>query len=214
MAVLKVLTYGDETLRTPSKDVHKVSAKIQKVVDDLFDTMYSYNNGVGLAAPQIGYNYRIFVLDTAVDGESPRPVAFINPRIIKKWGAINSFEGCLSFPEVYTYIRRYENVIVRAKDRKGRMFTVEANNGSLLSRAIQHEYDHLEGILFIDHSRNRPETDKLLKEKGLPQINPGYLLEEKELEEKIREKERTGSKNEDSISRDTPDCCEIPRIPD
>ncbi len=214
MAVLKVLKYGDEILRTPCKEVHKVSSKILKIVDDLFDTMYSFDNGVGMAAPQIGYNYRIFVLDTAEEGEPRCPVAFINPKIIKKWGAINSFEGCLSFPEVYTYVRRYENVIVRAKDRKGRMFTIEAKNGSLLARAIQHETDHLDGVVFVDHARNRLETDHLLTEKGLPQIDPDYLQEEAELEKEIIEKERNSSKNEDSVSRDTPDCCEIPRASD
>lgn len=212
MAVLKVLTYGDEVLRTPCKEVHKVSSKIQKIVDDLFDTMYSYNNGVGLAAPQIGYNYRIFVLDTSAEDEPRQPVAFINPKIIKKCGAINSFEGCLSFPEVYTYVRRYENVIVKAKDTKGRAFTLEGKNGSLLSRAIQHECDHLDGVLFVDHSRNRFETDKILTEQGLPQINPDYLMEEEDLENEIIQREKKGDEN--SVSGDTPDCCEIPRASD
>ena len=207
MTVLKILTYGDEILRTPSKEVHKVSAKIHKIVDDLFDTMYSYNNGIGLAAPQIGYNYRIFVLDLAMDNEPPCPIVFINPKIIKKWGAIDSFEGCLSFPDIYTHVRRYESVIIRAKDRKGRLFTLEAKDGSLLSRAIQHEYDHLEGTLFVDHARNRFETDHLLAEKGLPQIDSEYLIEESELEQEIIEKQRNSDKNEDSVSRNPADCC-------
>ncbi|OGI03459.1 MAG: peptide deformylase [Candidatus Melainabacteria bacterium GWF2_37_15] len=207
MTVLKILTYGNEVLRTPSKEVHKVSVKIQKIVDDLFDTMYSYDNGIGLAAPQIGYNYRIFVLDLAKDGEPPNPAVFINPKIIKKWGALSSFEGCLSFPDVYTYVRRYENIIVKAQNLKGRSFTLEAKNGSLLSRAIQHEYDHLEGILFVDHARSRFETDKLLAEKGLPQINSDYLMEEEELEKEILEKGSNSIQNEDNIPRDTPNCC-------
>jgi peptide deformylase len=188
MAVLKVVTYGNEILRTSSKEVHKISAKIQKLIDDMFDTMYA-NNGVGLAAPQVGFNYRLFVIDDSGEKESPRPIVFINPKIVKKCGAVNSFEGCLSFPEVFINVRRCESVIIRAKDRKGKPFTFEANCGSLLARAIQHEYDHLEGNLFIDHTRNRFETENILAEKGLPSIEPEKLLDEPELEEKIQEYE-------------------------
>lgn len=195
MTALKVIKYGDEILRTPSKEVHKVSAKIQKLIDDMFDTMYM-NNGVGLAAPQVGYDYRLFIIDDAGEKEPPRPKVFINPKIVKKWGAVCSYEGCLSFPEVFINVRRYESVIVRAKDRKGRPFTLEAKCGTLLARAIQHEYDHLEGNLFIDHTRNRFETDKILEEKGLPAIQPERLLEEVELENQILESEIKNPKTE------------------
>ena len=188
MTVLKVITYGNNILRTPSKEVHKISAKIQKLIDDMFDTMYS-NSGVGLAAPQVGLNYRIFVLDDSGEKEQPKPQVFINPKIIKKQGAVNSYEGCLSFPDVYINVRRCENVVIKAKDIKGRPFTIEATGGTLLARAIQHEYDHLEGNLFIDHARNRFETEKELEEKGLPALEAERLLDEKELEEKIQEKE-------------------------
>lgn len=195
MTVLKVITYGNNILRTPSKEVHKVSAKIQKLIDDMFDTMYAYD-GVGLAAPQVGFNYRVFIIDDAGEKENPKPKVFINPKIIKKNGAINSYEGCLSFPDVYTNVRRCENVVIRAKDIKGRLFTLEAECGSLLARAIQHEYDHLEGKLFIDHSRNRFETEKVLEEKGLPGIEVEKLLDEQELEEKIQENEIKNSQAE------------------
>jgi len=188
MAVLKVITYGNEVLRTPSKEVHKISVKIQKLIDDMFDTMYA-NNGVGLAAPQVGLNYRLFIIDDSVENEHPRPKVFINPKIVKKSGAVNSLEGCLSFPDVWINVRRCENVIVRAKDIKGHLFTLEVKGGTLLARAVQHEYDHLEGNLFIDHTRNRFETEKILQEKGLPSIQPEKLLEEPELEEQIQEAE-------------------------
>ena len=188
MAVLKVITYGNNILRTPSKEVLKISAKIQKLVDDMFDTMYA-NNGVGLAAPQVGFNYKIFVIDDSGEEEIPRPKVFINPRIVKKDGAVNSYEGCLSFPEVYINVRRCENIVIKAKDIKGRPFTVEAKGGSLLARAIQHENDHLEGNLFIDHTRNRFETENILQEKGLPSIEAEKLLDEQELEEKIQKHE-------------------------
>ena len=87
MAVKKVLQYGEKTLREPSKEVHKVSRKIQELVQDLLDTMYA-KNGVGLAAPQIGVNYRVFVVDVSANNEPLNPIVFINPKIIKKSGAV------------------------------------------------------------------------------------------------------------------------------
>lgn len=189
MTVQRIVIYGEESLRQPSKEVHKVSSKIQKLVDDLYDTMYAYN-GVGLAAPQIGVNYRVVVIDTAIENEPPNPVVLINPKIVKKWGAMSSYEGCLSFPDAYIKVRRYENAIVRARDIKGRSFTIEGNNGSLLAKALQHETDHLDGVLFVDRARNRFETDQILTEKGLPSIDPNLLIEEPELEAKIQENER------------------------
>ncbi len=184
MAVKKIVKYGTPSLREKSKEVHKISKKIQILVEDLYDTLYALN-GVGLAAPQIGENLRVFVIDTGTDPKTMNPITFINPKILKKEGAINSYEGCLSFPDAYTNVRRYKYVKVKALDIKGRPFIIEADEGSLLARAIQHEFDHLEGILFIDHCRNRFEADKILIEKGLNPIDSNYLLEEKELEEEI-----------------------------
>ena len=120
------------------------------------------------------------------DPKTMNPITFINPKIIKKEGAVNSYEGCLSFPEAYTNVRRYSYVKVKALDIKGRPFILEAKEGTLLARAIQHEFDHLDGVLFIDHCRNRFDADKILTEKGLPPIDAKYLLEEKELEEEIQ----------------------------
>ena len=184
MAVKKIVKYGTPSLREKSKEVHKISKKIQILVEDLYDTLYALN-GVGLAAPQIGENLRVFVIDTGTDPKTMNPITFINPKILKKEGAINSYEGCLSFPDAYSNVRRYKYVKVKALDIKGRPFIIEADEGSLLARAIQHEFDHLEGILFIDHCRNRFEADKILIEKGLNPIDSNYLLEEKELEEEI-----------------------------
>jgi len=181
MAVLKILKYGDKVLRTKSKEIHKVSSKIQKLIDDMIDTMYA-QNGVGLAAPQVGENIRLFIIDVSTDEKVFDPVVFINPKIIKKSGAISSNEGCLSFPDVYTDVRRYSNITVKALDSKGRSFITEAKDGSLLARALQHENDHLDGVLFIDHARNRFETDEALKKKGLNTIDPEFLLEEFGLE--------------------------------
>jgi len=185
MAIKKILTYGDKILREKSKDVHKVSRKILDIVKDLLDTMYS-QNGVGLAASQIGESYRVFVIDTSTGDEALNPIVFINPKIIKKSGAVISHEGCLSFPEAYTDVRRYSNVMIKALDENGRAFVLEAKDGSLLARAIQHEFDHLDGILFIDHARNRFDVEQELAKRHLPQLEIDKLLEEPELEDAIK----------------------------
>ena len=184
MAIRKVVRYGEKSLREPSKEVHKVSQKIKNLVQDLLDTMYK-ENGVGLAAPQIGENVRVFVIDVSTDKEPLNPRVFINPKIIKKSGACISHEGCLSFPEAYTDVKRYANVMIKALDTNGRSFVLEAKDGSLLARAIQHEFDHLDGILFIDHSINRFEADEVLKKNNLPPVQVEKLLDEPELTEEV-----------------------------
>lgn len=180
MSVKRVLQYGEKSLREPSKEVHKVSKKIQELVKDLLDTMYA-KNGVGMAAPQIGVNYRVFVIDVSKNDEPLNPIVFINPKIIKKSGSCIAQEGCISFPEAYTDVKRYANVMVKALDKNGRPFVLEAKDGDLLARAIQHENDHLDGILFIDHCVNRFETDKILSEHNLPPVEPDKLLSDEEL---------------------------------
>lgn len=184
MAIKKVLKYGEKSLREPSKEVHKVSRKINDLVNDLLDTMYA-QNGVGLAAPQIGQNYRVFVIDVSTGNEPLSPIVFINPKIIKKSGAVISNEGCLSFPEAYTDVRRFKNVLVKAMDASGKSFVLEAKDGTLLARAIQHEFDHLDGVLFIDHCVNRFETENILKKYNLPQIETEKLLSEPEWEKEV-----------------------------
>ncbi len=185
MSIRKVVRYGEPSLREPSKEVHKVSQKVKNLVADLLDTMYA-QNGVGLAAPQVGENYRIFVIDVSTNNEPLNPIVFINPKIIKKSGACISHEGCLSFPEAFTDVKRYANVMVKAMDRNGRSFVLEAKEGTLLARAIQHEFDHLNGILFIDHVINRFEAEEVLKKYNLPPIQVEKLLDEPELEEEIK----------------------------
>lgn len=204
MSILEIKKFGNEVLRQPCKEVQKFSAKTRKIIDDLLETMYSAN-GVGLAAPQIGIPLRIFVVDVSAGNEPLNPMVFVNPKLVKKEGGIMSYEGCLSFPEVYTHVRRYERIIVKAKDHKGRPFSMDVSSGTLLCRCIQHELDHLEGILFIDHTINRFETNNLLNEKSLPPIQEEYLLEEPELEEIIskkieQEKEKQESNEEEHLS--------------
>ena len=184
MAIKKVLRYGEESLRQPSKEVHKVSKKIVDLVRDLFDTMYA-QNGVGLAAPQIGVNLRVFVVDASTKDNPLDPMVFINPKIIKKSGAITSTEGCLSFPEAYTDVVRYKDIMVKATNEHGKSFVMEVKGGNLLARCIQHENDHLDGILFIDHCLNRFEADEVLKKYHLPPIEPDKLLDEEELKSQL-----------------------------
>jgi peptide deformylase len=187
MAIRKVVLYGTPSLREKSKEVHKISKKIHDLVKDLLDTLYS-KNGVGLAAPQIGENYRVFVIDTSTGDEPLNPIVFINPKIIKKSGAFISNEGCLSFPEVYTDVRRYSDVMIKALDKNGKPFVLEAHNASLLAKAIQHEFDHLDGVLFIDHARSRFEVEELLSKNNLPPLELEKMIEEPELESQIKEK--------------------------
>ncbi len=184
MSIRKVVKYGENVLRTPAKEVHKVSQKIKVLVEDMLDTMYS-QNGVGLAAPQIGESYRVFVIDVSTGNEPLNPIVFINPKIIKKSGACISHEGCLSFPEAFTDVKRYANVMVKALDKNGRSFVLEAKDGTLLARAIQHEFDHLDGVLFIDHVINRFEAEEVLKKHNLPPLEVEKLLDEPELTEEI-----------------------------
>lgn len=184
MSIKKIIPYGDEILRQKSKEVTKISKKIQTLVHDLIDTMYA-KNGVGLAAPQIGENLRVFVIDVSTGKEPLNPIVFINPKIIQKSGACSSYEGCLSFPEAYTDVKRYANVKVKATGLNGKPFVMEGKDGSLLARAIQHEFDHLDGILFIDHCRSEFEANRILKEKGLKPIEEDKLLSEPEIEKEL-----------------------------
>lgn len=187
MAIRKIVKYGTPSLREKSKEVHKISKKVKDLIKDLVDTLYA-QNGVGLAAPQVGENYRIFVIDVSSGDEPLNPIVFINPKILKKSGAFISNEGCLSFPEVYTDVRRYTDVTIKAMDSHGRPFMLEANDGCLLAKAIQHEFDHLDGILFIDHARNRFEVEQELAKRHLPTIELDKMIDEEELEAKIKEK--------------------------
>lgn len=193
MAILKIIEYGNPFLRQETKEVTKVSKKIKNLISDMLETMYKAN-GVGLAAPQVGESYRIFVTDVS-DPKGPiDPMVFINPKIIKKSGAISSYEGCLSFPKAYTTVRRYKNILVKALDINGRPFIKEAKDGELLARAVQHEFDHLEGKLFIDHCRNRFDANKILQKYNLPPVEEEYLLNEDELENEIAEWEKAHPK--------------------
>lgn len=150
--VLDVTKLGEDVLRQVAKPVEEVNDEIRQMAEDMFETMIAAD-GVGLACPQIGKSLRMFVI---IADDDVRRV-FINPQIIKTSEEVSEYdEGCLSIPQVYETITRPVAVTVQALNEKGRPFTLEADG--FLARIIQHEYDHLDGILYID--RGDPDFAK------------------------------------------------------
>lgn len=144
-----ILFYPDKRLRKPGKEVEVFDAELHQLIEDMAETMYAAP-GVGLAAPQIGVSKRVFIVDVATDDDEPSDLrVFINPEIIATEGATTFNEGCLSFPGIREDIDRAARVTVRAWDKEGKPFELEAEG--LLGIAIQHEHDHLNGELMIDH---------------------------------------------------------------
>lgn len=149
MAKLSILTAPDPRLKRKSLPVTSVDDAIRQLIDDMFETMYAAP-GVGLAAPQVGDLRRIVVIDVARQNETPTPLALINPEIIAVTEDDAAFEeGCLSVPEQYADVVRPRGVTVRFLDRNGVRQDLSAEG--LLAVCVQHEIDHLDGILFIDH---------------------------------------------------------------
>lgn len=147
MAIRSILRYPDPRLRQKAQPITEMTPEIQKLIDDMAETMYAAP-GVGLAATQIGEPYRIFLVDVAAEDEPSKLLVFVNPEIVEKSGEHLGPEGCLSFPGITEDIKRATKVTVRAQDRDGKPF--EMNAEELLAVAIQHENDHLDGVLMID----------------------------------------------------------------
>ncbi len=145
MAILKVVKFPNTVLSTRTKEVKKITEEDRKLVRDMIDTMYA-ENGVGLAANQVGISKRLFV--ASADQVKGQELVFFNPEIIRSEGVIKEFEGCLSVPEFYEPVKRAKRVWMRATTLEGKR--VEVKGEGLLSRIFQHEIDHLNGILFID----------------------------------------------------------------
>ena len=149
MAIKKILTEPDPFLRQKSKKVEKVDDAIRSLMDDMLETMYDAP-GIGLAAIQIGVPKRIIVIDLAKDSEAKKPMYFINPEIISKSNKDATYEeGCLSVPNQFAEIDRPEKCHIKFLDYNGKEQSLDAKG--LLATCIQHEMDHLEGILFIDY---------------------------------------------------------------
>ena len=158
MAERRIVTYGDPVLREVSEAVDVINQQVKDLVSDLVDTLKKAK-GLGLSAVQIGVLQRVFIVDLSAIDITETVRVFINPEIIESTGEIEMEEGCLSFPGIYQKIGRPAKVKVRVMDVEGREFVLEA--AGLAARAILHEYDHLEGVLYVE--RMTPLTRTLLR---------------------------------------------------
>lgn len=145
-----ILRYGDPALHAPARPVEAVTPDVDRLVDDMLETMYAAP-GVGLAAPQIGVPLRIFVVDPSLGRDAARVIVMINPEFVTREGMQFEDEGCLSVPGFNATVVRPARVIVRGLDRHGEPH--EREGTELLARAFQHEMDHLDGTLFVDRLR-------------------------------------------------------------
>lgn len=143
MAILEIKEYGEPILREKALPVEEVTPEILNLIKDMAETMYTAS-GVGLAASQVGVPKRIIL----VDGEEDGLIVLINPMIIKSEGEVVEEEGCLSVPDIYTQVKRSSKVTIKALNENGD--PIEITKEDLIARALQHEIDHLDGILFID----------------------------------------------------------------
>ena len=189
MSRLEIIKYGDPILRKVTSRVIKFDKSLRKLIEDMFETMYA-NEGIGLAAPQIGVSKRVLVMD--VDYASKRykdektgkeefnynPIVLVNPVIIQHEGEMDSYEGCLSFPNVFFKVKRFQKVIIRYQDILGKERKLEST-GDLQCRCLQHEVDHLDGKLMVDKPASNDEMKKMLDEAGFINIKsppPGVLI--------------------------------------
>ena len=147
MALRNLVLEGDPLLRKTSRPVEEITPRIIKLLDDMPDTMYYGGRGIGIAAPQVGVLRRVFIVDV---GDEHGLIEFINPEILEVSGSQTDNEGCLSVPGKTCEVERPSHIKVKAMDRNGNEFELEADD--LLARCICHENDHLNGILFIDKS--------------------------------------------------------------
>jgi peptide deformylase len=143
-----ILHYPDKRLRERGMRIDAITPELEQLVDDMAETMYAAP-GVGLAATQIGESIQLFIVDIAQENAPSDLRVFINPEILERTGEVTWQEGCLSFPGVQEDVDRAAHIKVRAQDKSGEWFELEADG--LLAVAIQHEYDHLQGVLMIDH---------------------------------------------------------------
>lgn len=175
---MKILQLPNPLLRQKSVDVVDVDQKIRSTLDDMLETMYAAH-GVGLAAPQVGLLQRMLVIDIAGKGETPAPIKMINPKMV--WHSeecVTGSEGCLSIPNQYAPVERYLGIKVEYLDENGK--PVHLNAEGFLAVAVQHEMDHLDGIIFIDHLS--PLRRKMLLKRHEKQLKR-QALEQKEEEE-------------------------------
>ena len=179
MALRKIRIDEDPVLRKKAKEIKHIDEDIKKLIDDMAETMYDAP-GVGLAAPQVGVSKRLVMVDVG-DGQGLQ--VFINPKIIKKEGELEEgLEGCLSVPGIWGDVKRQLKITVKAINRKGKGITIEAV--AFRARAIQHEIDHLEGILFTDKATNLRRKEDMEEEVEEKQTNDNLVSLIQEIKEK------------------------------
>ncbi len=157
MAILEILVYPDERLRTVAQPVEKVDDSIRQLVKDMTETMY-HANGIGLAATQVNIHQQVIVMDLSEERNEPR--VLINPKVVEQDGEQIYDEGCLSVPEYYAPVKRAEHIKITALDEQGEIYELEADG--LLAVCIQHEMDHLAGKVFVDYL-SRLKQDRVKK---------------------------------------------------
>ncbi len=161
---LKIYKLGSETLRTDAKRISKVNNDTRQLARDMIQSMYSAK-GIGLAAPQVGISKEILVIDINFEDSAAEPLILINPEITAFGSTLNSYEeGCLSIPGVYLNVVRPSTIKLKFRDEMGRPRKMNADG--LLARCIQHEVDHLRGILFVDRVTEKEELKKELLKEG------------------------------------------------
>ena len=149
MALLPIITAPDPRLKIKAKPVAQVDANVRRLMDDMVETMY-HAIGIGLAAPQVGVAERVLVIDVAREGEKPQPMRIANPEILWRSEEMTTAnEGCLSLPEHYADVERPAAIRLRYLDHENEIREIEAKG--LLATCLQHEIDHLDGVLFVDH---------------------------------------------------------------
>jgi peptide deformylase len=167
MAILDIVYYGDPRLEAISQPISEVTPEVRRFIKDMFETMY-FTNGVGLSAPQVGINKRVLVIDVSGGSDRGKQVVMINPVILKEEGEQKGPEGCLSFPGLFADVKRPDIVRVKSLDLEGR--EIEIEGAGLMARAIHHEIDHLDGILFTERMKksDREAIIKKMKKMSLP----------------------------------------------
>ncbi len=177
MTKLELVPHPHPALRWKSREVTRIDAELRQMVEQMFDLMYA-SRGIGLAANQVALPYRLFVINPTGDREEKdQEMVFINPQITRRNGSEEDEEGCLSLPEIYGPVTRATRIIVDAFDLSGQQFEVDLED--LDARVVQHEYDHIEGVMFTDR----------VAQSFLPKLQP--LIKDLELQFRNRQKEGT-----------------------
>jgi peptide deformylase len=178
MAVLPLTIIGDPVLRDKAEPITEVTEEHRKLIEDMYETMHA-NNGIGLAAPQVGISVRIAVLGIPGKGDEITHLALINPEWVNPSGELTEDEGCLSVPGLYEEVRRAKQLDLRALDERGEPYEIRCEG--LFARAVQHEVDHLNGMLFVDRlsvlRRQRLKKDLKALEGGRGLASPAALEE-------------------------------------